>query len=53
MDKQAPPLTAEEIEAAIQESKDYVKKHGGKSAEYFIRTPNGPRSADDAPTQSN
>ena len=47
MDKQSPPLTAESIDAAIQESKAYVRKSGGKSAEGFVRTPTGPKSIDD------
>lgn len=47
MDKPTSPMTAEEIEAAIQESKAYVKESGGKSAEGFVRTPTGPKSIDD------
>lgn len=37
----------EQHRKAVKECKDYVKRHGGKSAEGFVRTPNGPRSIDD------
>lgn len=47
MDKPDTPMTAKEIDAAIRESKAYVKENGGKSAEGFVRTPTGPKSIDD------
>lgn len=42
-------LTRKQHLKEIQESKDYVKKFKGKSAEGFVRTPTGPRSMADEP----
>lgn len=34
------------VDAAVEESLEYVKKHGGKSSEGFFRSDKGPRGID-------